>query len=249
MLDHQSSNAVLLSLPQADFGLLRPHLRLVDLLFGDVLVGAGGRVKDVCFPHSGIIAKLLSVAKGGTVEVAMIGRDGVFGGTAALNGDDSPTAAIVRYGGKASVIEIGQFRKLLKQSEPLRNAIMQAILKRARQSEQAVACAASHTVEERLCSRLLQSRDLADSNRFALTQDVMAQTLAVQRNTISLVAHALQRAGSIRYSRGQLEITNVDDLKKRSCDCYRRDEQIRRPPHDVVRGLSSTAAQPVGKAT
>ena len=53
-----------------------------------------------------------------------------------------------------------------------------------------------------------------------LTQEFLAQMIGVQRNAVSIVAHALQSAGIIRYSRGQIEITNVEGLRETSCECY-----------------------------
>jgi hypothetical protein len=44
--------------------------------------------------------------------------------------------------------------------------------------------------------------------------------IGVQRNAVSIVAHALQQAGIIRYSRGQIEITNVEALQRTACECY-----------------------------
>jgi CRP-like cAMP-binding protein len=219
----QSPNDLLAALPAPDFELLRAHLKPVSLLFGQVLVEAGGPLKLVYFPHDGIISSMVSLGQGESIEVAMIGRDGVFGGSAALFGGVSPNAAVVRYPGKASAIDVAQFRAIAEQSAPLRTALMQKQCIQTMQAEQTAACNASHSVEARLCRRLLQSRELSGSNRLPLTQDVMAQMLAVQRNTISLVAHALKHAGVIRYSRGHLEITNIDDLMRRSCECHDAD--------------------------
>jgi CRP-like cAMP-binding protein len=226
-VDSHLSNAVLASLPQRDFDLLRPHLRSVELLFGQVLFEAGQPVTHVYFPYNGIIAKLVSFADGSAAEVAMIGRDGVVGGLAVFGDGASTAAAIVRSHGTAAAIEIGAFRRIVDQSSALRAAMMQTMLRQAAQAEQTVACLGTHSVEARLCRHLLRSRELTDRTRFSFTQDVLAQMLAVQRNTVSLVAHALQNAGVIRYRRGQLEITNVDDLIKRSCSCHRLKPAVR----------------------
>jgi hypothetical protein len=52
--------------------------------------------------------------------------------------------------------------------------------------------------------------------------------IGVQRNAISIVANALQRAGTIRYSRGHIEITDLEGLRQTSCECYR----VVRTQHD-----------------
>jgi len=52
------------------------------------------------------------------------------------------------------------------------------------------------------------------------TEEQLAHMIGVQRNAISIVAHALQQAGVLRYSRGQIEITDVEALRKTTCECY-----------------------------
>ena len=46
--------------------------------------------------------------------------------------------------------------------------------------------------------------------------------LGVRRTSVSLVANTLQNAGLIRYSRGRIQITDLDGLRAASCECYGR---------------------------
>ena len=86
---HDSPNHLLAALPPHDFRLICPHLETVELVQETVLVGAGDQLTRVFFPHNGVISLVVSLAAGGMVEVAMIGHDGVFGGSAALDGNIS----------------------------------------------------------------------------------------------------------------------------------------------------------------
>jgi CRP-like cAMP-binding protein len=88
------------------------------------------------------------------------------------------------------------------------------------QAQQSVACNASHSVEERLSRWLLRAHDLWQGATLPMTQELLARMLGVQRNAVSIVAHALQQAGVIRYSRGQIEITDLAALRKTACECY-----------------------------
>ncbi|MGZ3499668.1 MAG: Crp/Fnr family transcriptional regulator [Vulcanimicrobiaceae bacterium] len=92
----------------------------------------------------------------------------------------------------------------------------QALLVMAQQS---AACNASHPVEARLSRWMLRARDLCGGETLPLTKDSLAQLIGMQRNAISIVAHALQRAGIIRYSRGYLDITNAGSLRETACEC------------------------------
>ena len=81
-----------------------------------------------------------------------------------------------------------------------------------RASAATAACNASQPVEARLARWLLHVRDRTGSESLPLTQEILAQMIGVQRNAVSLVASALQKAGILRYSRSHLEIANAKAL-------------------------------------
>ncbi|HEY0331702.1 MAG TPA: Crp/Fnr family transcriptional regulator [Rhodopseudomonas sp.] len=216
----RSPNQFLAALPAEDFALLQPDLRPFRLVQDEVLFEAGDTLRAVYFPHSGIISKVVHLADGTTVEVALIGRDGVSGAAAVLNGGVSSTTATVQFPGAASLIDARRFIAAAGRSEALRQAVMKLQWIDFVQAEQLAACNASHDITARVCRRLLRLRDLALSNTLPVTQDLLARMLGVRRNSVSLVAGALQHAGIIRYSRGQVEITKVDGLTELACECY-----------------------------
>jgi len=216
----RSPNHLLASLSGSDFELLGPQLRSVELVHEAVLAEAGDPLARAYFPHSGVISLVVSLAEGEMVEVAMVGRDSVFGASAALDGGVSLHDAIVQLPGAASIIDIARLRTAAEQSVSLRNTLIrheQVILVQAQQS---AACNATHAVEARLTRWLLRARDLAGSDSLPLTQEFLAQMLGVRRNSVSLVANTLQQAGFIRYHRGHIEITNLEGLKEGCCECY-----------------------------
>ena len=215
-----SSNRLLQALPAAELEALRPRLEFVELVRETGLVEAGGPLTHVYLPHSGAISMLVLLSEGQTVEVATVGRDSVFGAAAALDGGISLTSAVVMLPGTASVIDVADFRAAADRSIILRAMLTrheQALLALAQQS---VACNASHSVEARLSRWLLRARDLCDGETLPLTQESLAHLIGVQRNAISIVAHALQQAGIINYSRGYINIASADGLKETACECY-----------------------------
>ena len=216
----RSPNQLLASLAPSDFELIRPHLRYVELTHQDVLVRAGEPLTQVYCPHDGIISLVVRLADGETVEAAMIGRDSVFGGASALDGCIALNEAVVQLPGTASVIDVARLREAAAQSAPLRTTLVrheQALLAQALQS---AACNASHTVDARLSRWLLRARDLSGADRLPLTQELLAQLLGVRRGSVSVVANSLQRAGLIRYRRGNIEITDLTGLLESACECY-----------------------------
>jgi CRP-like cAMP-binding protein len=154
------------------------------------------------------------------IEVAMLGRDSVVGGGAALADGIAPADAIVLFPGAASAVDIATFRAVAAASAPFRNLIMRHEQALLAQVQQSLVCNTLHPVEARLARWLLRARELSDSETLPLTQETLAQMMGVRRNAISLVAQALQRAGILRYSRGRIEIADLRALEAMSCGCY-----------------------------
>ncbi len=213
-------NQLLLSLPAAELEALRPHLELTEMVRETVVIEAGAPQTRVYLPHSGVISITVSLADGHSVEVAILGRESLLGAAAALGSEISLSDAVVLLPGKASVLNVAHLRAAADRTATLRTALMrheQALLVQAQQS---AACNAAHSVEARLSRWLLRLRDLHDGRSLPLTQEFLARMIGVQRNAVSIVAHALQQAGIIRYSRGHIHITDVEGLKETSCECY-----------------------------
>jgi CRP-like cAMP-binding protein len=153
-------NLLLKSLSLADFESIRSNLRLFDLKYEAVLVEAGGPVIRVYFPHSGIISLVVRLADGQVVEAAMVGRDGVFGAVAALDGQISSNTAVVQMAGKASTLDVALLRTATERSASLRAALVRYEQVVYAQALQSAACNASHTVECRLSRWLLRARSV-----------------------------------------------------------------------------------------
>src|SRR5262249_60036728 len=149
-----------------------------------------------------------------------VGRGSILGSFAALGDATALNSAVVLVPGVASTIDIDRLRTAADQSATLRSLLVRHGLAVYAQIQQTAGCNASHSVESRLARCLLQMRDLSGSNKLVLTQEAMAQMIGARRNSVSLVASTLQQANYIHYSRGHIEITNLDGLRKTSCECY-----------------------------
>lgn len=216
----RSPNGFLSSLTTDDFELVQPHLRTADLTQDLVLVEVDEPLKRAYFPHRGVISLVVKLARGEHVQVAMVGRDSVLGAFSTLGDPTALNSAVVLVPGVASTIDIDQLRAAADQSASLRTALARHGLAVYAQVQQTAGCNASHTVESRLARCLLHTRDLSGSNKLVLTQEAMAQMIGARRNSVSLVANTLQQANFIHYSRGHIEITNLDGLIRTSCECY-----------------------------
>jgi CRP-like cAMP-binding protein len=150
----------------------------------------------------------------------MIGRHSIFGVFSALGDPVALNSAIVMVPGPASTIDLDRLRMLADRSPTLRAALIRHGLAVYAQIQQTAGCNASHTVESRLARCLLQTHDLSGGCKLLLTQEAMAQMIGARRNSVSLVASTLQQANYIHYSRGHIEILDLDGLAKTACECY-----------------------------
>ena len=216
-----STNLLLASLPPENMAALVPHLRVVQLPQETVLFEAGDTIKAIYFPHTGIVSIVVDLASGETIETAMIGRDSLVGGSAALDDDIALNRAVVQVAGVASVVDVGTFRGLAQQSHTFHATLARHRQFILAQAQQSAACNAAHTLEARLSRWLLRCRDLLGSDEIHLTQEFLAEMLGARRTSVTLVASALKQAGFIRYRRGHISVIDVEGLRDSACECYK----------------------------
>jgi CRP-like cAMP-binding protein len=143
-----------------------------------------------------------------------VGMSSVLDGRIALN------QAVVQLGGEAMVCAPAAFRSAVLQSEKLLGTVMRHEQALFAQAQQSTACMAQHEVEARLCKWLLRARDLSGSDHLPFTQEFLGEMLGVRRTSVTTVAHTLQGAGIIKYSRGNIRIVDVERLRDSACECY-----------------------------
>lgn len=213
-------NGFLSALTADDFEQIGPHLRTVDLAQDDVLVEVGQALTRAYLPHRGVISLVVDLARGEHVQVALVGRDSIFGAFKTLGDPIALNRAVVVVPGAASTIDLDHLRVVAERSQTLRIQLFRHGMMVFAQTQQTAGCNAAHTVEARLARCLLQTQDLSGTGEFVLTQETLAQMIGARRNSVSLIANTLQQAGFITYSRGRIRITNSDGLRRTACECY-----------------------------
>jgi CRP-like cAMP-binding protein len=213
-------NRLLARLDAKVYAALEPHLKTQPLKIAEIIGRSGDSVQKVFFPHSGVISLVVELSVGMMIETAMVGLDGAVNGASALDGKISLNKAIVQIEGVTSTVDVKTLRKVALANEELLSLLVRHEQVVLAQAQQAAACNASHSVESRMCRWLLRIRDLVGGDDLVLTQEFLAQMLGVRRPTVSVVAHTLQKAGFIRYSRGHIRLLNVEGLQEGSCECY-----------------------------
>ena len=215
-------NRLLAALPAADYTRILPSLTVVPLKLKDILHKPGEPIRDVYFPGGGFCSMLAVLEDGSMVEVATIGREGVVGISAVLDGTPVTSAAMVQ--GETDTcyrMKVEAFRREIDRHgsfHELMTHFAQALFGFVAQS---TACNAVHSVEQRLARWLLMARDRMGRDDFPLTQEFVSMMLGASRPTVSIVAGTLQKAGLITYHRGHVRIVDGEKLEAASCECYR----------------------------
>jgi CRP-like cAMP-binding protein len=215
-----SFNRVLASLPARDFERLRPQLEPVTLRFGQVLYQPGARIKHVYFPLDCLISLLTAVDKRRTLEVGMVGNEGMAGMPFILGMGVSGVRALVQGGGSALRIASAPFRVEFSKNPALQQGLYRYTYALMAQISQTAACNRFHSAEARLARWLLMTRDRVTSDEFPLTHEFLAHMLGVRREGVTEAASALRRRKLIDYSRGKIRILNARRLVNASCSCY-----------------------------
>src|SRR5438067_2933218 len=109
-----SANELLASLGADKVAALLPYMKVLELPQETVLFETGDTVKAVYFPLSGIISIVVDLASGEMIEAAMIGKDGLVGGSAALDHPISLNRAVVQVAGAAATMPVDQFVNLCR---------------------------------------------------------------------------------------------------------------------------------------
>lgn len=213
-------NRILAALPPDEYARLLPHLTAVSLPLGETLYHAGENIAFVYFPCSGIVSLVTHMLDGASVEVGVVGRDGMVGLSILLGDERSPTQAVVQIADSAMRLSAGRLRQELARGEQLVKLLLLYTQARLFQVSQTAACNRNHHIGERLARWLLTCRDRVDSDELVLTQEFIAEMLGTRRAGVSEAASILQTQSLIHYSRGHITVLDREGLEQFSCECY-----------------------------
>lgn len=214
----QASNFLLRRLAPASLARVAPHLSLVDLVAAEVLAEPHQRIERVYFPHSGIVSCIVELSDGAAIETGMVGDDGVLGASQALDDKVSLNLVTVQIAGRASVMPSEKLRLLAAELPDFKALLIRYEQFFLAQVQQTAACNAVHDIDARTCKWLSRMHDLVGPD-LLLTQELFARMMGVRRTSVTTVAGALQAAGLISYSRGRLHIIDIEQIRKRACEC------------------------------
>jgi CRP-like cAMP-binding protein len=214
-------NALIASLPRTDRKNVSDACESAELPFGEALCKPGDSIRHVYFPTDSYISLITPAGASESIEVGMVGNEGMFGITLLLDVKVSSLLGLVQGGGQALRMPAGRFRQLASESAPFRQRLNRYLYVLTTQLAQTAACNRFHSLDARMARWLLMTHDRAHKDTFRLTHEFLAFMLGVRRAGVTEAAGRLQAERLIRYVRGELTVLNRSGLEDASCPCYR----------------------------
>ena len=214
------ANYILAALPRAAYRGMLGKLERVPFGLGEVLYEAGASPRHVYFPNDSMVSLIGMTQERNPLEVGLVGREGMVGCSLALGVKVSPTGALVQGAGSAMRMGAADFSREFQRNAPLRREVLRSAGVQMATAMQIAACNNAHMLQPRLARWLLMTRDRLATNRFAMTQEFLAQMLGVQRPAVNIAGSTLQKAGFIRYTRGHINVVDRRGLETAACECY-----------------------------
>ena len=217
----QFHNSMLGSLSRDAYSRFAPHLDAVTLATGEVLSEPGMVAEEAYFINSGMVSVLAVLRNGNSLEVGVIGREGVVDVNILLGCRPSMHRVIVQVNATAWRIKSSVLMRLVNDSTAqFRSSGQRYIQYRIAQMSQSAICSHAHGIDERMARWLLLTADTINSDRFFLTHEFLSQMLGVRRSSVTIAAGTLAEAGIIKYRRGHVVILKRKSLENLACECY-----------------------------
>jgi len=206
--------------PDNEYNLLQRHLEHIEFPQHHILQEAGAKIEFAYFLNGGMASLVVLTSDGRSVEVAIVGKDGIVGTPLSVGLELGPQRAVMQIPGIGLRVKSSVLMDVLNSTPELQVKWNRYVLIQALQVAQIAACNRLHEIEQRLARWLLMCQDRVESETILVTHEFMAQMLGTGRPSVSLAAGILQRSGLIENMRGSVKILNRPGLEKAACECY-----------------------------
>lgn len=241
-MSNKSNNRLLNALSFESRSRLMAHCTLVALPLRTSLSRPEEMPRFGYFMLSGMTSLVTTMDDGASAEVSVVGCEGLVNSLHLLGPTPSPIDTFIQLAGDALRIPFSELRRAYRDTEEIRDRILEFVQCQAMTTAQIAGCSRLHEAEERLVRWLLMAQDRAGTGDLGITQEFLAMMLGARRTTVTLIAGTLQRAGLIEYHRGRVKILDRERLEAAACDCYQVTKRLHAglysKPHSEGNGLA-----------
>jgi CRP-like cAMP-binding protein len=214
------ANGLLARLPRREQEALAGASEPVQMSVGQILCMPEDTIEHVYFPVDSYVSLITPAGGSESLEVGMVGNEGMFGATLLLGVEVAVFRGLVQGAGTALRMSAKRFVRALREHEAFHRIIDRYMFVLMTQLAQTAACNRFHLLDARLARWLLMTHDRAHSNTFRITHEFLAYMLGVRRAGVTEAAGRLQAKGLIRYSRGRMIVLDRAGLEAETCPCY-----------------------------
>jgi CRP-like cAMP-binding protein len=215
-------NRVLSALSRTDFALLKPHLVSADLPVGTYLETGNSRIDSAYFIESGFASVVADGAGKRSIEVGIIGREGMTGLAVVLGDERASHDTYIQVAGAGHRISAAKLRWAMDRSVRLHRSLLRCAHAFLIQTTQTALANGRSKNEARLARWLLMADDRIDGGEVPLTHKFLGIMLGVQRPAVTVAVQALEEAGLISAGRKVITIIDRRGLEKMSNGAYLR---------------------------
>jgi CRP-like cAMP-binding protein len=177
-------------------------------------------IEHVYFLESGFASVVAKGSGGGSIEVGLIGREGMTGLAVVMGTDRTPQDTFIQGAGKGWRIATAMLRQAIEQSRSLHQTFLLYGHAFIVQCAYTAMANGRNKLEERLARWILMAHDRIEDDRLSLTHEFLAMMLGVRRPGVTVALNLLQSAGVIRAGRGIISIVDRKGLEKISNGAY-----------------------------
>ena len=213
-------NRLLAALPAEDYKALTARATVISLKYAKQLYAQGTPIESVYFPLNCVVSVLVGATDGPKVEMATVGNEGMVSFAPVLGVRRELGDNVVQVPGEAVRLDANILRNESNARPAVRKLMLRYLYALIFQMAYAGSCNRLHSMEQRCARWLLQTHDRVDKDTFPLTQEYLAQMLAVRRATVNAAIAILKKAAFIQYARGRITVTDRSGLESAACPCY-----------------------------
>jgi CRP-like cAMP-binding protein len=207
-------------LPGEEFEHLAPRLERVRLASGQQLYGWNEPIEHVYFPRSGLCALQIRRTEAESVNVALVGYEGMVGVPLFLSEFSLAHESVCQVPGVAERLRAEDFKLAVARSSSLHDLLHRYANVLLDQVALNLACSRLHRAPARLVRWLLHAHDYVGADQLRLTHEFLAELLGLRRATVTEVLRGLQQAGLIHYRQRQVLILDRGGLEAATCEDY-----------------------------